>query len=437
MLQAKGLTQRVLETSGFWTLRSPFFEVAMQSVETQQSNRPVARQSLLQSLGIDIQLLTMIVALIAVWIGFQIFSQGTFLTPRNLWFLSVQTAVVGIMVGGMVLVIVARQIDLAVGSVLGFSAMAMTVAQAPVVQDLPGWGLPWLIAMLIGIAVAVLIGAFNGYMAAYWGVPAFVVTLAGMMIFRNGTFSLSSVTVNVTEGFKPLGGGSIGQWPTIIFGLLVAALVVWQTLVGRARRQRNGFAVRPMWAEAVVTGLTLVAIFAFVWTMNAYPLPGSEPPVPSGMPIPVLIALCVLGFLHWMTRATRFGRYIYAIGGNPEAANLAGINVKRMMVYIFMLMGFLTGLAAAVQAARLAAATPTLGRDLELTVIAGAVIGGTVLAGGSGTILGAALGAILMSSLENGLGLLGVPTEQQKIYIGLVLLVAVLWNTVTAKRRKS
>jgi D-xylose transport system permease protein len=137
-----------------------------------------------------------------------------------------------------------------------------------------------------------------------------------------------------------------------------------------------------------------------------------------------------------MTRNTRFGRYIYAIGGNPEAAALAGINVKRTMVYVFMLMGFLTGLAAAVQAARLNGATPTVGRDLELTVIAGAVIGGTVLAGGSGTILGAALGALLMSSLENGLGLVGVATERQKIYIGIVLLLAVLWNTISAKRRR-
>jgi D-xylose transport system permease protein len=144
-----------------------------------------------------------------------------------------------------------------------------------------------------------------------------------------------------------------------------------------------------------------------------------------------------LGYLHWMTRATRFGRYIYAIGGNPEAANLAGINVKRMMVYIFMLMGFLTALAAAVQAARSNSTFPSLGRDLELTVIAGAVIGGTVLSGGSGTILGAALGALLMSSLENGLGLVGVKTEQQKIFLGIVLLLAVIWNTVTAKRRRS
>lgn len=403
----------------------------MQNVQT---NKATPRRSFLQSLGVDIQLLTMLVVLVVVWIGFNIWSEGTFLTPRNLWFLSVQSAVVGIMVGGMVLVIVARQIDLSVGSVLGFTAMIMSVIQSPA-----KFGLPWEIALLAGLLVGVLIGAFNGYLSAFWGVPAFVVTLAGLMIFRNGTFSVSSITISpLSPAFQVIGGGNngaIGPVWTWIFGIVVAALVIWQTLAGRSRRQQHGFAVRPMWAEAVVLVVTLLIVFGFVLAMNSYTIPGTDPPVSAGIPVPVLLAIGVLGFLHWMSRSTRFGRYIYAIGGNPEAALLAGINVKRMMIYIFMLMGFLTALAAAVQAGRLNAATPTVGRDLELTVIAGAVIGGTVLSGGSGTIIGAALGALLMSSLENGLGLVGVPTEQQKIYIGLVLLLAVLWNTITNRRK--
>ncbi len=410
----------------------------MQSVEKQetQTNRPVIRRSFLQSLGVDIQLLTLIVALVGVWILFQIWSEGIFLTPRNLWFLSIQTAVVGIMVGGMVLVIVARQIDLSVGSVLGFTAMIM--ALLPVLQPM-GQGWPWVIALMVGIIVGVAIGAFNGYMSAYWGVPAFVVTLAGMMVFRNGTFAVSGFTLSpLNETFQIIGGGnngSIGALWTWVFGLALSAYVIWQAVSARSRRIRNGFEVRPMWAEVLVAAVTVFIIIGFVMVMNSYPIPGTT--TPAGIPVPVLIALAVLGFLNWMTRATRFGRYIYAIGGNPEAALLAGINVKRMMVYIFMLMGFLTGIAAAVQAARLNAATPTVGRDLELTVIAGAVIGGTVLSGGAGTIIGAALGALLMSSLENGLGLVGVKTEQQKIYIGIVLLLAVLWNTVTNKRRRA
>ena len=403
-----------------------------------QKNPPVVRRSFLQNLGMDTQLLTMLGAIVVVWIGFQILSEGLFLSPRNLWFLSVQSAVVGIMVGGMVLIIVARQIDLAAGSILGFSAMTMAVVQAPAPN---GWGLHWILALIAGILVAALIGALNGSITAFVGVPAFVVTLAGMMIFRNGTFVLSSVTITpLNETFQILGGGnngSIGPIWTWVFGMAVIALILWQTLTGRMRRQKNGFAVRPMWAEALVTGVTILIVVGFVLVMNAYPIPGSDPPVGSGMPVPVLIALAVLGFLNWMTRNTRFGRYIYAIGGNPEAALLAGINVKRTILFIFMLMGFLTAIAAAVQAARLNGATPTVGRDLELTVIAGAVIGGTVLSGGAGTILGAGLGALLISSLENGLGLVGVATEQQKIYIGLVLLLAVVWNTVSARWRKA
>ena len=403
-----------------------------------QKNPPVVRRSFLRNLGMDTQLLTMLGAIVVVWIGFQILSEGLFLSPRNLWFLSVQSAVVGIMVGGMVLIIVARQIDLAAGSILGITAMVMAVVQAPAPN---GLGLHWIIALIAGILAAALIGAINGSITAYVGVPAFVVTLAGMMIFRNGTFVLSSVTITpLNETFQILGGGnngSIGPIWTWVFGMAVIALILWQTLTGRMRRQKNGFAVRPMWAEALVTGVTILIVVGFVLVMNAYPIPGSDPPVGSGIPVPVLIALAVLGFLNWMTRNTRFGRYIYAIGGNPEAALLAGINVKRTILFIFMLMGFLTAIAAAVQAARLNGATPTVGRDLELTVIAGAVIGGTVLSGGAGTILGAGLGALLISSLENGLGLVGVATEQQKIYIGLVLLLAVVWNTISAKWRKS
>jgi D-xylose transport system permease protein len=322
--------------------------------------------------------------------------------------------------------------------VLGFTAMIMALLQ--VLQPM-GQGWPWVIALIVGTMVGVAIGAFNGYMSAYWGVPAFVVTLAGMMVFRNGTFAVSGFTIGpLNETFQIIGGGnngSIGALWTWVFGLALSAYVIWQAVTSRSRRIRNGFEVRPMWAEVLVAAVTVFIIIGFVLVMNSYPIPGSDPPVPAGIPVPVLIALAVLGFLNWMTRATRFGRYIYAIGGNPEAALLAGINVKRMMVYIFMLMGLLTGIAAAVQAARLNAATPTVGRDLELTVIAGAVIGGTVLSGGAGTIIGAALGALLMSSLENGLGLVGVKTEQQKIYIGIVLLLAVLWNTVTGKRRRA
>ena len=398
------------------------------ALQTDKRERPG-----LGSLGVDIRLLAMLSVLVVVWVVFHVLTGGLFLSPTNLWNLSVQTAVVGIMVGGMVLVIVARQIDLSVGSVLGFTAMTMALIQAPTGL---GADLPWALALLVGLAVGVFIGAFNGYWVAFWGVPSFVVTVAGLLVFRNATFIVASgrTIAPMDEPFRLLGAGSIGATATWLVGLVAAALILYQAYSNRASRQRHGLPVRPVWAEAAVAGFVLLFVLAFVLVMNAYPYPGTTEP--RGIPVPVLIAIVVLVFLAWMTRATRFGRYIYAIGGNPEAALLAGINVKRTLVYIFMLMGALTALGAAVQAARLNAATSNLGKDLELSVIAAAVIGGTALAGGAGTIIGAALGALLMSSLQNGMVLMGIPTEWQNVVLGTVLLGAVIWNTVTSRRRR-
>ena len=388
----------------------------------------------LLSLGVDIRQLAMLAALVAVWIIFQAltFQQpGSFFSAQNLFNLAIQTSVVGIMVGGMVLVIVTRQIDLSVGSVLGFTAMTVALLQAP---NPLGLNWPWWITVIVGLAVGALIGSFTGAFTAYLGVPSFVVTLAGLLIFRNACFvAASGRTISLPDPvFQLIGGGSIGATATWIVAAVAIGFIIYQAVRGRARRQANGFGVRPMWAEVLVTGVMVLFVFGFALAMNSYNYPQTD--IPRGIPIPTLIAIAVLIFLNWMTRSTRFGRYIYAIGGNPEAALLAGINVKRMTVYIFMLMGFLTALGAAVQAARLNSATTNLGKDLELTVIAGAVIGGTVLAGGSGTIIGAALGALLTSSLQGGMVLMGIPTEWQNIVLGIVLLLAVLFNTVVARR---
>lgn len=398
-----------------------------------------ANANLVQSLGVDGRILTMLVVLAVVWGIFQLFTlgqPGQFLSPQNLWNLSVQTAVVGIMVGGMVMVIVTRQIDLSVGSILGFTGMIMAL-----IQTVPplGWGGHWLMALLAGLVLGALIGAFQGYWVAYWGVPAFVVTLAGLLIFRNATFIVASGrTIGpLDDNFKVLGGGlngSIGEFWTWVVGLVVMALIVYQALSNRSRRLKNGLPVRPVWAEGLVTGTLLALVLAFVLVMNAFPYPGTS--TPRGMPVPVLITLVVLFALNWVALNTRFGRYVFAIGGSPEAALLAGINVKRMLVAVFALMGMLAALAGAVQAARLNFVTNSMGNLLELDVIAAAVIGGTALAGGSGTIVGAALGALLMSSLRSGMVLMGLPTEWQNVVLGLVLLAAVIWNTVYLRSRR-
>ncbi|WP_027881281.1 sugar ABC transporter permease [Meiothermus rufus] len=397
------------------------------------------KEGFLQSLRVDGRILTMLIVLAVVWMVFQLLTlkqPGQFLSVQNLWNLSVQTAVVGIMVGGMVLVIVARQIDLSVGSILGFTGMMMAL-----IQTMPplGWGGHWLLALLAGLLLGALIGGFQGYWVAYWGAPAFVVTLAGLLIFRNASFIVASGrTIGpLDDNFKVLGGGiggSIGEFWTWVVGGVMALLIVYQLLSNRNRRKKNGLPVRPWWAEAVVMGFLLALTLAFILVMNAYTYPGTN--IPRGIPVPVLVTLSVLFFLNWMAQNTRFGRYIFAIGGNPEAALLAGINVRRTLVWVFALMGFLAALAGAVQAARLNFVTNSMGNLLELDVIAAAVIGGTALAGGSGTIVGAALGALLMSSLRSGMVLMGLPTEWQNVVLGLVLLAAVIWNTVYLKNRR-
>ncbi len=405
----------------------------MQSSQAQPATKP---QSFLQSLNLDIRVLALFIVLVVIWVAFQILTEGDFLSSRNLWNLSVQTSVVGIMVGGMVMIIITRQIDLAVGSVLGFTGMVMAILQAQAL----GLGWHWTLALLVGLLVGIGIGAFNGYWVAHWGVPSFVVTLAGLLIFRSASFIVASgkTIAPLDETFQLLGGGlngSIGAFWTWLFGAVVAAFVLYQTLSNRSRRQKNSLSVRPVWAEALVTGVVLLLIFSFVYVMNDFKTPDTN--VARGIPVPVLITLAVLAWLTWAMQSTKFGRYVYAIGGNPEAALLAGINVKRMTVYIFMLMGFLSALAGAVQAARLNAVTNSVGTNQELNVIAAAVIGGTALAGGSGTIIGAALGALLMSSLQGGMVLMGIATEWQNVILGAVLLMAVIFNTLYLKNRRA
>jgi D-xylose transport system permease protein len=412
-----------------------FFKLE-EKMQNSQSKPAIQQQSFLQNLNLDVRILAMLVVLAGVWVIFQALTEGAFLSSVNLWNLSVQTAVVGIMVSGMVMIIVTRQIDLSVGSVLGFTGMIMAIVQA---QSL-GLGWHWTIALLIGLLAGVAIGAFNGYWVAFWGIPSFVVTLAGMLIFRSGSFIVASgkTIAPLDESFQLIGGGlrgSIGATGTWIFGALAIGWVLFQTLSNRSRRQKHQLLVRPPWAEALVTGVMVLLILGFVYIMNDVKSPGGD--TARGIPVPVLITLAVLGWLSWAMQSTRFGRYVYAIGGNPEAALLAGINVKRMTLYIFMLMGFLSALAGAVQAARLNAVTNSMGTNQELSVIAAAVVGGTALAGGSGTIIGAALGALLMSSLQSGMGLLDIATEWQNVVLGSVLLVAVIFNTLYLKNRRA
>ncbi len=418
----------------------------------------------LHATELDTRLLGMLGALGAIWLGFHFYGEivngfGAFLTPRNLWNLSVQTASIGIMATGMVLVIVTRHIDLSVGSVLGFCAIIMGVMQVNILPMYLGLGHPmlWIIAILCGLIIGTLIGAFHGFLIAYGKIPAFIVTLGGLLVWRGAAFLVArGETISpVDPTFALLGGGpygAVGSTGSWIVGLLGCMAVLALIVFGRRQRKNFQITQRPVWAETFLAVVGCGAVIGAVLLVNAYPWPkgivrryasaeGIELPpegifISHGFAIPVLILIAVAIVMTILMSRTRFGRYVYAIGGNPEAAELAGINTRWMTVKIFALMGFLTALSAVVASARLGSATNALGTLDELYVIAAAVIGGTSLAGGIGTIYGAILGALVMQSLQTGMVLIGFDAAIQQVVVGSVLVLAVFLDILYRRNSK-
>ena len=280
-------------------------------------------------------------------------------------------------------------------------------------------------------------------------------TLGGLLIWRGAAWWVTSgqTIAPLDSTFQLMGGGprgAIGATWSWVVALAACLAVVLALLNGRSQRKRFRFPLRPVWAELFLGAVSCAAILGAVWLANSYPWPigivrqyaeanNIEIPegglfIAHGIAIPVLIAIAVGLVMNFITNRTRFGRYVFAIGGNPEAANLAGINTRWITMKVFMIMGVLAAISAAVSSARLNSATNSLGTLDELLVIAAAVIGGTSLAGGSGTIAGAMLGAVLMQSLQSGMVMLNIDTPLQNIVVGMVLVVAVWLDTMYRKR---
>jgi D-xylose transport system permease protein len=379
----------------------------------------------LQLSALDLRLGLMAAVLAAMAVVFHVLT-GSFLTPENLYNIAQQTAVVGIVATSISLVIVARHIDLSVGSVMGFVGVLIAWLQYTL-----GWH--WLAASGAGLLAALAVGLYQGGLTAYLGVPSFVVTLGGLMSFRGAAFLVANgKTQPITdEVFLWFGGGLdgalgiAGSWT--LAGVLALALGV---RVARARRARahHGFPSRPLAADIAFTGGLLAVLVAFTAAMCAYQLPGK--PHGQGIPVPVVIWGTVVGIVAFLVRRTRFGRYVFAIGGNPEAARLVGIPVRRVTLQLFVLLSVTITIAAIVAVSRLNAGTNSLGTGMELYVIAAAVIGGVSLAGGSGSVLGSVLGALIIQFLDSGLLLMDVGIGQRMIIIGQVLIVAVAFDVL-------
>nr|WP_291099739.1 ABC transporter permease [Hydrogenophaga sp.] len=382
--------------------------------------------NVLRQLAVDWRLVLMGAVLVATALVFNVLSGGLFLSPENLYNIAQQTAVVGIVATIVVLVIVARHIDLSVGSVMGFVGVLIAT-----LMYTAGWH--WVEASLAGLVVAIAVSVYQGALTAMLGVPSFVVTLGGLMSFRGAAFLVADGKTQPVNDlfFQRLGGGFDGaigvQASWLLAAVLVAALVL-QTVLRRRAKAAYEVPNPPLWLDALVAAVPALIVVGFVATMNAYQIPSKD--APQGVPIPVLIWGSVALVLSFIVHRTRFGRYVFAMGGNPEAAALVGIPVRRVTLMLFALMGVLITIAAMVSIARLNAGTNSLGTGMELYVIAAAVIGGTALAGGSGSILGSVLGALIMQSIDSGLLLLDISIGLRYVIIGQVLIAAVVFDVV-------
>jgi D-xylose transport system permease protein len=420
--------------------------------------RPSLRR-LVAATEIDMRLFGMLVALVAILLTFHVLSGYKLINPANMITLAVQASGVAVMATGMVLIIVSRNIDLSVGSQVGVIAMVYALLMTgflPDVLGIPvGSPLMWVVALALGVGLGALIGALQGFIIAYIGVPSFVVTLGGLLALRGVVWVLSSgaAVTGIDATFRQLGGGalgSLGEETTWALGIIGCLAIVGFLAYNRRQRRRFGFPLRPLWAEILLgmVGCVVVLGLAAFANQNFMPkglaaqwaaardieVPAGGLQVPMGLSWPIIIVAGVGIAMTFLATRRRFGRYVYAYGGNPDAADLAGINTRWTIMKTFMVMGVLCSIAAAVVVGRLNGAAQDLGNADELYVIAAAVVGGTSFAGGVGTIPGAILGAFVMASLSYGLAFLGVNSPIQSIVAGIVLVVAVGFDTYNRRR---
>ena len=433
-------------------------DAAPVSSQTQPPARTSIR-SLLAQTEIDLRLFGMLLALALILLTFNILSGGKFFQPTNMVTLAVQATGVAIIATGMVLVIVSRNIDLSVGSLVGIIAMTYALLMTDWMPHILGMGddfpFRWAIALGIGVLLGGLIGALQGFIIAYIGVPSFIVTLGGLLSIRGFVWYLSSgaAVSGLDPNFQLIGGGalgSVGGTLTWILGLVGCLAIVALLISGRRQRRRYSFPVRPMWAEVilgVIGCLAVLGVAAFA-NLNFWPkgladryaaannivIPAGGLQIPTGFPYPIILLIGVTLVMTWMATRRRFGRYVYAYGGNPDAAELAGINTRWTILKTYVVMGVLCALAAAIASARLNGATLDVGQSYELYVIAAAVVGGTSFSGGVGTIAGAVLGAFVMQSLAYGLSFMGVNSPGQNVVAGIVLIVAVGFDAFNRRR---
>ncbi|MBN1836812.1 MAG: sugar ABC transporter permease [Spirochaetales bacterium] len=371
-------------------------------------------------LNIDLRRYMMIIALLGIWVIFTILSEGIFLSPRNISNLFRQSVFTAILALGMVFVIICGHIDLSVGSIAGLAGGILAILNVR-------QGLSPAVSIVAALAVGLALGAWNGYWVAYRGVPSFIVTMAGLLIFRG---VLTGITDGVTIGpvspfFNLVGKEFLPPQVGIAIGAVFIILLLIFQYRERRSRSRYGFTVTPLPWEIARSAVVAALVLVFVLVMNAY----------NGVPNPVLGLLALFAVFNYVAGRTVFGRRVYAVGGNRLAARLAGVDIAKLTFLVFAVNGLMASLGGVYMTSRLSSAAVNAGANTELDAIAACVIGGTSLMGGIGTVTGAIIGAVVMASLDNGMSLLDAPFFWQTIVKGLVLLLAV-WFDMSKKRNE-
>ncbi len=402
-------------------------------MSTAETNKPAgAKTGIGAHLGSHLRENGMMLALIAIVLFFFIIVralQGVdFLSAQNITNLFLQNSYVIIMALGMLLVIVAGHIDLSVGSVAAFTGAVASVLMVRV-------GLPVLMVIPMVLVVGGLIGAAQGYWIAYWRIPSFIVTLAGMLVFRGLTLWLlggqnigpfERSFQSLSTGFIPdLFGPDKPNWTAMVLVALAAAAIVWTGIRGRAREAEFGIAPEPagfFWARNAVV---VIALMFVGWKLASF----------RGLPNVLLIMSVLIVLYAFFTESTTTGRRIYALGGNEKAAKLSGIKTERLVFFTFVNMGVLASLAGMIVTARLNSATPKAGVGFELDVIAAVFIGGASMTGGSGRIIGVVVGALIMGVMNNGMSIMGIGIDYQQVIKGLVLLAAVIFDVYNKNKQ--
>jgi D-xylose transport system permease protein len=385
--------------------------------------------NVLQGFRRNIQTYTIIIALILIWVVFAVATNGDYLSPQNISNLFRQMSVTSIMAAGMVLVIVTGGIDLSVGRLAGFISTVVAYNQLTRFTGNPP--VAAIASVVIGLSVGVLWDVVQGYIIAYLRVTAFIVTLGSYFI-------LQGLTLLQTEGktiaanqpvFSEIGQGYLPATLSWLLAAIVIVALFFLMFRSRRNKQKYGFPLPRLWLDVLKNLLYAGLLVVYVYAVNSYK-------VAPGIPYPVLLLGIVAVAMTYLSTNTRFGRYAYAIGGNREAARLSGINIRKTIFLIFVLMGFLSGLAGIVLASYVGYGTIAAGAGYELDVIASAILGGTSTLGGVGTIPGAIIGGLIMASLTTGLQMLNAPAATTYVVKGAVLVLAVLLD-VSLKRDRN